>query len=186
MSHLMFHHLVTCCVPSFITDSEAALNCVLPNPGNHHWQPQTSRFTGSQHLSPLQSVLVGCLQRQRRGGSGRDIRNRVSQLLFLLLRSRSSSNAAGTTADGCTPDWPREDRGRLSRITYHRHQIFARRKYVPENAYKLRSKGNNNIDGRKRSNQDARSSQRKTDEGQNPTQPRKFVWCRLSSPPRKV
>ena len=53
VSHPLFHHLVTCCVPSSITDSEAALNCVVSNPGNSNWQPHTSIFTGRQQLSPL-------------------------------------------------------------------------------------------------------------------------------------
>ena len=108
------------------SDSEAALNCVVLNPGNSNWQPHTSLFTSRHQLSLLMKVSSPdvCNSRCWRFGG---IRNRVSQL--------RRCNAAGTAADGCTPD-TREDRGRLLRVTYH-HGFVRRQKFVSEIAYKL-------------------------------------------------
>ena len=91
-------------------DSKAALNCVVPRPGNNHWQPQGDLSTVGQKLSHyFRTILARCLRRRVGGLSA------VSEIAY---RSLGGSNAAGTAADdGCTPD-TREDRGRLSEITY--------------------------------------------------------------------
>ena len=120
-----FYHLVTCCVPCSITDSEAVLNCVVPNPGNSNWQPHTSLFTSRQQLSLLIEVSSPdvCNSRCWRFGG---IRNRVSQLSSatqLARRPTAVHQTLGRTEAGCPESRTIKD--------------LRTEKFVPEIAYKL-------------------------------------------------
>ena len=144
---IIFCHFVTCCVPSSVT--ETVLNCVVPNGGNNHWQPQTSLFSSGQQLSPLPKCpcqMSKAAAARRVGGGGGYQKSRIAAPPLPPQQQQQRS-----WHGCCTPD-TREDRGRLSRITYHHRQRFARRKIVPEIADKLRtdtccqSKGKDNTD----------------------------------------
>ena len=156
LSHPLFDHLVTCCVPCSITDSEAVLNCVVPNPGNSNWQPHTSLFTSRQQLSLLMEVSSPdvCNSRCWRFGG---IRNRVSQLSSatqLARRPTAVHQTLGRTEAGC-----RESRTIKDLRT---EKNCARNCVKTSNGCGF--KGKNSTDRRERSQKPSKSTKRKIDE----------------------